>query len=123
MLEPFDGNGMSARTPPLGYRLLAVVSLLIGLGGLSLAVGDGRLGSLVLALAFLPAAYGLWTGAEWGGTAGIVAFGPVGGTVTVLRASGDVVGVALSLVVAAAVVGYLLNRERGRGHAGSPLAP
>lgn len=102
---------MNARGPPRGYRLLAALSLVIGLGGLVLGVSAGSVGSLLLALVHLPAAYGLWTGAAWGGLVGVIAYGPVGGVITVLRARGDVVELALALLLAGVAVGYVYARE------------
>lgn len=102
---------MATRGSSAGYTLLAVISVLIGGGGLLAGLSQGRIDSLVLGLVHLPVAYGLWRNAPWGGHGGILAYGIVGGTVTVLRGFPDPIETSLALIVAVSIVGYIVRTE------------
>lgn len=102
---------MTTQHSPLGYKLLAAVSFLVGVGALLRGVSEGQIDSLLIALAHLPAAYGLWTGAAWGGVVGILAYGVIGGGITVLRAGPNPVALLLALGIVALVVGYIYTTE------------
>jgi len=105
---------MALRKSPLGYKILAVLSFLLGVGGLLLGVSEGRIDSLLLALVHLPAAYGLWVGATWGGLVGILAYGVIGGGITILRAIPDPVALLLAITLIVLVVGYIYTTEQDR---------
>lgn len=102
---------MSTQRSPPGYKLLASVSVLIAVGALLRGVSDGRIDSMLIALVHVPAAYGLWTGAVWGGLAGILAYGVIGGGITILRAGPNPVELLVALGVVALVVGYIYITE------------
>lgn len=102
---------MTTQRSPQGYKLLAAVSLLIGVGALLRGVSEGQIDSLLIAIAHLPAAYGLWTGAAWGGVGGILAYGVIGGGITVLRAGPNPVELLVAIGVVALVVGYIYTTE------------
>lgn len=109
---------MTTQHSPLGYKLLAGVSFVIGVGALLRGVSEGQFDSLLIGIAHLPAAYGLWTGAAWAGLGGILAYGVIGGGITILRAGPNPGQLLVTIGVAALVVGYIYSTE-GRDLLGS----
>lgn len=100
---------MNTYSSPRGCKILAVFSLLVGIGGLVRAF-DGHVDSLIIALFQLPAAYGLWTGVFWGWYAGLAAYG-IGGIRGVWELQMNLLAGVISILFAILIIGYIYSKR------------
>jgi uncharacterized membrane protein len=100
---------MTSRSPPHGCKFLATFSLLVGVGGLIRGF-DGDVGSLIIGVVHLPAAYGLWTGMFWGWYVGLAAYS-IGGIRGFWELQTNLLGGVISILFAIFVIRYLYSKQ------------
>jgi len=98
------------RESPLGIKLLALYAVLIGLGGLLLAM-DGQLFMVVFTLVALVTAHGLWTLEEWG-LLGIVLLAVGSIVMSVIEILDGNLASAVTVVLSVLALGYVYSKRR-----------